>query len=134
MKPKITLLLLLGFLACNFTNAQGKLNRAKKDLSSSNSSSSSRSSNNDRSNGNDNAGYFDSVFIEIAYYVTYGVIFGEMESRYFYKYPYAEGSHGEYAFPEENVPLKRGQFMVSSTFFASGKLTQKGTGVKDFIA
>jgi len=121
MKPKITLFLLLCCFFCVLTNAQGKLNRAKEDLSSKNSNStesSSRSSNNDY---NDDIGYFDGVFIELAYYISYGVLFGDMESRYFYKYPYSDGLHGEYAFPDENVPLKRSQFMISNTFFASGK-------------
>lgn len=122
MKPKITLFLLLCSFACALTNAQGKLNKAKEDLSrkksnSSSSSSSSRNSNDDY----DDEDNLDNVFVELAFYISYGVLFGEMESRYFYKYPYAEGSHGEYAFPEENVPLKRSQFMISNTFFASGK-------------
>lgn len=121
MKPNITLFLLLCCLFCALTNAQGKLNRAKEDLSSNNSSNSSRSSSDSNDDYDDDIGYFDGVFIELAYYISYGVLFGDMESRYFYQYPYAEGSHGEYAFPDENVPLKRSQFMVSNTFFASGK-------------
>ncbi|WP_046758447.1 hypothetical protein [Kordia jejudonensis] len=121
MKPKITLFLLLCCFACALTNAQGKLNRAKEDLSSTNSSSSSSSSRSSDQDYYDNAGYFDGVFIELAYYISYGVLFGDMESRYFYKYPYAEGSHGEYSFPEENVPSKRSQLIISNTFFASGK-------------
>ena len=122
MKPKITLFLLLCCFVCALTNAQGKLNRAKEDLSSKNSNSSSSSSSSRNSNDDyDDEDNFDNIFVELAFYISYGVLFGEMESRYFYKYPYAEGSHGEYAFPDENVPLKRSQFMISNTFFASGK-------------
>ncbi|KAB8154021.1 hypothetical protein EZY14_006170 [Kordia sp. TARA_039_SRF] len=122
MKPKMTLSLLLCCLLFNLSHAQGKLNRAKEDLSgnsNSSSSSSARWSNNDDF-GNDGVGFFDSVFIEIAYHATIGILFGEMETRYFYDYPYADGSHGEYAFGDENVPLKRSQFTISNTFFTSG--------------
>lgn len=123
MKSKITLTFLLICFTYNFSNAQGKLNRAKEDLSekSSSSTNSSRSSNNDYNDGNDGPGYFDSLFIEIAYHVTIGILLGEMESRYFFEYPYSDGSHGEYAFPDEDVPLKRGQLIISNTAFASGK-------------
>ncbi|WP_430411910.1 hypothetical protein [Kordia sp.] len=121
MKPKITLFLLLCCFACALTNAQGKLNRAKNDLSNSNSNSSSSSIRSSDNDYDDNASYFDGVFIELAYYISYGVLFGDMESRYFYTHPYSDGSHGEYAFPDENVPLKRSQFIISNTFFASGK-------------
>lgn len=123
MKPKITFVVALLFFTFNFTNAQGKLNRAKEDLSgnSSRSSSSSRSSWSDDNGGNDGIGYFDSVFIEIAYHATIGILLGEMQPRYFFEYPYSDGSHGEYAFPDENVPLKRSQLIISNTFFTSGK-------------
>ena len=123
MKSKITFVVALLFFTFNFTNAQGKLNRAKEDLSgnSSRSSSSSRSSWSDDNGGNDGIGYFDSVFIEIAYHATIGILLGEMQPRYFFEYPYSDGSHGEYAFPDENVPLKRSQLIISNTFFTSGK-------------
>ncbi|QHI36692.1 hypothetical protein IMCC3317_20570 [Kordia antarctica] len=122
MKPKITLSMLLCLLIFSLSNAQGKLNKAKKDLSGSNSGSNSSSSwSDDDDGGNDNAGYFDSVFIEIAYHVTIGVLLGEMESRYFYEYPYSDGSHGEYSLFTQDYPLKRNQFIISNTFFASGK-------------
>lgn len=124
MKPKITLFLLLCCFVCALTNAQGKLNKAKEDLSSRNSNSRSSSSSSSNRNSDDNyddEDNLDNILVEFAFYISYGVVFGEMESRYFYKYPYAEGSHGEYAFPEENVPLKGSQLIVSNTFFASGK-------------
>ena len=62
MKSKTTILLLLCCFAISFASAQGKLNKAKDDLSgsSSNSSSSSSSSWNDDDNGrNDYTGFFD---------------------------------------------------------------------------
>jgi len=121
MKSKITISLLLCCLVFSFSSAQGKLNKAKDDLSGSSSSSSSRSSSKSNNGVNNDIGYFDSVFIEIAYYATLGILLGEMESRYFYEYPYSDGSHGEYAFPDEGVPLKRSQFIISNTAFASGK-------------
>lgn len=122
---------MLSLFVCCFvlstSHAQGKLNRAKNDLSG-NSSSSSSNSNSDRNTNNRNSnrggndvGFFDGVFIEIAYQATVGILFGNMERRYFYEYPYSDGSHGEYAFGDENIPLKRGQFTMSNTFFASGK-------------
>jgi len=126
MKLKIILSLCLCCFVLSVSQAQGKLNRAKNDLSgSSSSSSSSSSSNSNRNNTNDDdwgdgAGFFDGVFIEIAYQVTIGVLFGDMERRYFYEYPYSDGSHGEYAFGDENLPLKRSQLTISNTFFASG--------------
>jgi hypothetical protein len=123
MKSKITLSILLCCLAFSLANAQGKLNKAKDDLSgsSSSSSSSSRSSNNNNNDGNDDIGYFDNLFIEIAYHATIGILLGEMESRYFYEYPYSDGSHGEYSLFTQDVPLKRSQFIISNTLFASGK-------------
>lgn len=121
MKSKITLSILLCCLVFRFANAQGKLNRAKEDLSGNSSSTSSRSSSKDSGGRNDDIGYFDSVFIEIAYHATIGILLGEMESRYFYEYPYSDGSHGEYSLFTQDVPLKRSQFIISNTFFASGK-------------
>jgi len=123
MKSKITLLTILFCLFFSVSNAQGKLNKAKDDLSgnSSSTTSTSRSSNTDDFGGNDDFGYFDSVFIEIAYHATIGILFGEMESRYFYEYPYSDGSHGEYSLFTQDVPLKRSQFIISNTVFASGK-------------
>ncbi|MBC8755674.1 hypothetical protein H2O64_13430 [Kordia sp. YSTF-M3] len=124
MKSKITLSILLCCLAFSVANAQGKLNKAKDDLSGSSSSTSSSSSsrNNNRGGGNDDdPGYFDSVFVEIAYHVTIGILLGEMEPRYFYEYPYSDGSHGEYSLFTQDYPLKRSQFMISNTVFASGK-------------
>ncbi|WP_046745198.1 hypothetical protein [Kordia zhangzhouensis] len=122
MKPKITLSFALCYLFFNFCAAQGKLNRAKEDLSGSSSSDTrSERSWNDDSDGNDSVGFFDDVFIEIAYHATVGIFFGNMETRYFYQYPYANGSHGEYAFLEEDGALKRSQLLISNTVFASGK-------------
>ncbi|EDP97667.1 hypothetical protein U8527_04940 [Kordia algicida OT-1] len=123
MKSKITFAVAFLLFTYNFSQAQGKLNRAKEDLSgsSSNSNSSSRSSWSDDADGNDGIGYFDSVFVEIAYQATLGILFGEMQPRYFFEYPYSDGLHGEYAFPGEDVPLKRSQLIISNTFFASGK-------------
>lgn len=121
---------MLSLFVCCFvlcaSHAQGKLNRAKNDLSGSSSSSSSGSDSNRRDNDTDDdwgdgVGFFDGVFLEIAYHATVGILFGDMEPRYFYEYPYSDGSHGEYAFGDENVPLKRSQFTVSNTFFTSGK-------------
>lgn len=122
MKPKITLSLALCYLFFNFCSAQGKLNRAKEDLSSTSSSSTrSERSWNAENQRNDSVGFFDGVFIEIAYQATIGILFGNMETRYLYAYPYANGSHGEYAFPDEDALLKRSQLLLSNTFFASGK-------------
>ncbi|MEM6685661.1 MAG: hypothetical protein AAF617_07730 [Bacteroidota bacterium] len=123
MKSKTLLSLVLCCFVCSVSLAQGKLNRAKSDLSnkSSSSSSSSSSSWNDSDDWGDGAGFFDGVFIEIAYQATIGIFFGNMEPRYFYEYPYSDGSHGEYAFGDEDVPLKRSQLTISNTFFASGK-------------
>lgn len=123
MKLKSILTLLFSFLILQVHYAQGKLNRAKEDLSGNSSSSSSSSSRNSQNDdwGDDSVGFFDAVFIDIAYQATIGVLFGNMESRYFFEYPYSDGSHGEYAFPDEDVPLKKGQFIISNTVFASGK-------------
>jgi hypothetical protein len=124
MKLKITLTLLFCCFIFNINYAQGKLNRAKSDLSGSSSSSSSSSRSNNNHDGDDwgnGAGFFDGVFIEIAYQATIGVLVGNMESRSFFEYPYSDGSHGEYAFPDEDVPLKNNQLIISNTAFASGK-------------
>lgn len=125
MQQKITLFLVLFCCTIFSINAQGKLNRAKDDLSGgSSSSSSSRSSNSSDSwddDNDDDEGYFAEFFSEIIDHVVCGIFFGDMERKYFYDYPYANGSHGEYAFPDENVPLKSMQLMISNTFFASGK-------------
>ncbi|WP_420574815.1 hypothetical protein [Kordia sp.] len=125
MKSKITLSIVLLLCMCHLSNAQGKLNRAKEDLSTksstSSSSSSSSSNNNDNDDDDDSIDFLGNVFGEIIYRMTIGILFGAMEERYFYKYPYSDGSHGEYAFPDENVPLKQVQLMVSNTFFTSGK-------------
>ncbi|AXG68004.1 hypothetical protein KORDIASMS9_00188 [Kordia sp. SMS9] len=128
MKSKIVASLLVCCFVISASHAQGKLNRAKNDLSGTSSSSSSNSNSNRSTNNNDDdwgdgVGFFDGVFIEIAYHATIGIFFGEMESRYFYEYPYSDGSHGEYAYgdEDESIPLKRSQFIVSNTFFTSGK-------------
>ena len=39
---------------------------------------------------------FNSLFLEIVFYATYGSLFGGMESRSFTPYPYAEDAYGEY--------------------------------------
>ena len=123
MKSKITLACLLICFTYNFSNAQGKLNRAKEDLSENSSSSSSSSSSwsNDDDDGDDGGCFLCGFFVEIAYHATIGILIGEMESRYFYEYPYSDGSHGEYAYPEDDVPVKNGQLIISNTFFTSGK-------------
>ncbi|WP_298422083.1 hypothetical protein [uncultured Kordia sp.] len=124
MNPKITLLLLLCCFTCALTNAQGKLNKAKEELSSgssSSSSSSSDSSNSSNSWDDDENNHFEQILNDIIDQIVFGILFGDMEQKYFYDYPYANGSHGEYALPEENASLKSMKLMLSNTFFASGK-------------
>lgn len=121
MKPNITLFLLLCCLFCKLTNAQGKLNKAKDDLSSKSSSSSSSSRSSNSSDNDDENGLFEEMFNDVIDRIFYEMFFGDMEQKYFYKYPYANGSHGEYAPFDENVSLKKMQLMISNTFFASGK-------------
>ncbi|MCH2194020.1 hypothetical protein [Kordia sp.] len=125
MKLKTLLSLLVCYFVLSVSHAQGKLNRAKDDLSgsSSSTSSNSRSWNDDDDDWGDDDGFnfFEGVFFEIAYHATIGILIGDGEKRYFHKYPYSHGSHGEYAYPEDNVPMKTGQLILSNTFFTSGK-------------
>ncbi|MFK7746830.1 MAG: hypothetical protein AB8B65_00430 [Kordia sp.] len=126
MKSKITLACLLICFTYTFSNAQGKLNRAKEDLSENKNSSSNESSNSSNTSFSDEdegPSSLDNLFVEIAFYATLGIVFGEAQSRYFFEYPYSDGSHGEYAYgdEDESIPLKRSQLIISNTVFASGK-------------
>lgn len=113
-KKLLCMLVLCSFSFCAV--AQGKLNQAKSDLSSKSSSRSSSSSDSRSSADDDDEGIFDSFFTEFFFYLSYGTLFGEMESRNLTSYPYASGTFGEYhAYEDVNTAAKRSQFIISNT-------------------
>lgn len=91
--------LLLFFFTSTITFAQGRLDIAKKDMSSSSSSSSSSSTSSTRTSSSDDdsdLGFFG----ELIYQMTLGVFIGDAEMRGLNRYPYYNG-YGEYVWDTE---------------------------------
>lgn len=91
MKKLILVFLLIPVIGFS----QGKLEQAKKNLSSRSSSSSSRSSSSSSKDKSDN----DNFFVELFSFVTYKIAFGNFKPRHFSPYPYYyDNVNGAYDF------------------------------------
>lgn len=91
MKKLILVFLLIPVIGFS----QGKLEQAKKNLSSRSSSSSSRSSSSSSKDKSDN----DTFFVELFSFVTYKIVFGNFKPRHFSPYPYYyDNVNGAYDF------------------------------------
>lgn len=105
------------------TFAQESLNKAKENLSGTSSSESSSSSSSDNNQAlNDGTGFFEGIIIEIFIQATYGVLIGGLQPRSFYRYPYAEGEHGEYKLIENEAKGNQSKFMISNTVVVQSDL------------
>lgn len=114
----ITLLILF---TTTFTIAQSKLGRAKNDLSGTSSKQSYTTNSDSQSSSEDGNGLVEGIVIETLYFVTYGILIGDIQPRSFYAYPYAEGQHGEYYPIENHGPGIKGNLILSNTLaFQSG--------------
>ena len=117
MKTTSIFLFLLLIATCVF--AQGKLDRAKSDLSDQ-PSSESRSTNGSGSDGDASSesigeALIGGLVVDILYFSTIGILIGDAEPRSFYDFPYAEGQHGEYITPDLEPRGKSGKLMLSNT-------------------
>lgn len=99
------------------TLSQGKLEKAKDNLSSrTNSSSSSTSSSNNARVSNSDAGVFAELFIELFAWIGYKAALGEFEYRHFTPYPYYYSNvNGEYDYGLETDD-KRSQFRLGTNY------------------
>ncbi len=112
MKHKLLLLL---FIPC-ILFSQGKLKSAKNSLSNSSSSNSSSSnSSSSSSSDNDGGGFFDDLFLELAYHVTLGVGFGEARYTEMNQYPYYNDG-GEYTRNFEDGNNKRSSLRFGANY------------------
>lgn len=87
------------FLVPFFLFSQGRLEKAKENLSkesTSEESSENRRSSRSRTLGRDRGSFFADLFIEVGYYAFYGVFVGSSEYRTVAPYPYYYVSTGEY--------------------------------------
>lgn len=113
MKKVLISVLLLFWPITAFS--QGKLSRAKGDLSGKNSSSNYSVSNDDTSTESGDMGFLDGVVLELLYFATYGALIGELQPRTFHGYPYSDGQHGEYAYPESEHDFRGSLLVISNT-------------------
>lgn len=98
---RLVLSILLLFPVILFS--QGKLNKAKENLSKNNSKSNTSSSitennlkNRIRHRNRNNNGFILAIFEDFAFYTFYGALIGNSEYRTFTPYPYFNNSKGEY--------------------------------------
>ena len=108
--------------------SQGRLGDVKGDIKkekpkrSSNSGSNGSKSRGSTNNSSDNSGFAYLVAESLVkltgyaiYYVGYKLPIGEVESRKFFDYPYANGSHGEYSHSFVDLKDKKSNLTFSNT-------------------
>lgn len=118
---KLTILL---FLIPAIAFSQGKLDKAKNNLSSrsNTSSSSSSSSSGGNSGGGAGAGFFGEIFIELIAFIGYKAAFGEFQYRHFTPYPYYfDNVNGEYDFGLQSGD-KTSQFRAGTNYLVGNNI------------
>ncbi|MCG8311281.1 MAG: hypothetical protein MI975_28090 [Cytophagales bacterium] len=112
---KRTILTVLLICLSIHTFGQGKLERAKEDLSEKSDSGSFTTTSTEASSDDVGDGFVGGIVVELLYVATYGLLIGELQPRSFYSYPFAEGPHGEYQITEGGYFPKRSSLTVSNT-------------------
>lgn len=120
MKKLAILLLLIPTISFS----QGKLDKAKDNLSSRSSSSSNSGSNSNKGSsvGGAGVGFFGDVIIELFAFIGYKAAFGEWEYRHFTPYPYYYNNvNGEYDFGLQTGD-KTDQFRLGTNYLLGNNI------------
>lgn len=114
---KKTIIFLLLFAVADLTLAQGKLEKAKDDLSDKSSSDKSGSYSSDVNDDSDDlaTALIGGLIVDIFYYSSAWLLIGEVQPRSFYPFPYAEGKHGEYDSVRMEILRKTGLAILTNT-------------------